>query len=505
MDEEKTEYPVTNPNIKHGHIAVPIVQGHHTHTRGLFQRVLSFKQAALFMLMHFLVISVVQGYFYALRLILRSRGGSYEDQATLSISDYPYTFKFLLAPILDRYYLSRVGRSRTYLLSTAAILALSFIGIGPIIEEMLDEKRITALFVINLGVNIVVCVAQIAGESWVLTLFKDEDEKSKASTFINVGYNIGYVLGFNIFIPLNDLEFLNTTFFKNHPLSHPLVENIYMCYFISLLFLLEFLTILLFISEKRAENNPSSLLQIIKIIPKHFTNKNMRSLIVYFFITSFVYYSVDQSFDYMLVQNGVMNMSPSTISNIDTVLYPVLLVISLGTVYFMKTGQLLKMYHLNLIVVLLTATYRYFMVVDLLNNANEERTIIARSYASILYGMDFTSFFLMGYFNTIVSEEVGNTGITCLIALMNWTTIISSTVGFALLEYIDFTILVPIVIILQGIILVFTYNMGRRIDAKPAHLFDLSDNPKDNNKETEEINTGSVQTRESNATLALTQ
>jgi len=443
-------------------------------TKGCCQSILSFKAAAVYMFFLYLSISTLQGYFQGLRLILRSRGASFEDQSKLSFADYPYTFKFLFAPMLDRYFIKRVGKSRTYIIGGCAVIVPLFLIMGPIIEDLLDHKKILPLLSLTMSINCLVSLVQISGESWVLTLFRDDDEKSKASTFMNVGISMGTVLGYNLFIPLNDLEWLNDTFFENKPLNTPLVTNTMMCLFIAGMFFVAGVITLLFISEKYSTEKQASLKEIWAILPRHATNKDMRNFILYFFCASFVYYTVDQAFDLTLVQNGYMNLSPSVISNIDTLCYPIVFVLSMGTIYFMKKGQLIRMYHLNLFVVCFSGTFRYLMCMDLMINQNVLRTIIARCFASVLYGMDFTGYFLMAFFNTIVDESVGNTGITSLIAIMNQTYVLSATVGFALLQQFGFPLYVPTILVAQFCILVLLFPLSFKIDKKDAKLFDLS-------------------------------
>ena len=167
------------------------------------------------------------------------------------------------------------------------------------------------------------------------------------------------------------------------------------------------------------DKKSKDIVKILSIVPRHVTNSHMRGFIAYMFATRFIYFLIDFGLDLKLVKNGYLNISRSTISNIDTVVYPLIFVLSLCTIYFTKKGQLIKMFHLNMFVVVLTGLFRYLTYLDLTTNRNYTRTFGARVISGVLSGLDFSTIFLMGFYNTIVNKAVGNTGITCLIALMN--------------------------------------------------------------------------------------
>lgn len=94
-----------------------------------------------------------------------------------------------------------------------------------------DVVPLTVLFTI---VNCLVIFIQISGESWILTMFSKET-KTKASTFLSVGQTLGVILGYNIFTPLNDVDWLNNNIFVDNPISSPLVTHTMMCFFMAAL------------------------------------------------------------------------------------------------------------------------------------------------------------------------------------------------------------------------------------------------------------------------------
>ncbi len=180
---------------------------------------------------------------------------------------------------------------------------------------------------------------------------------------------------------------------------------------------------------------------------------------------------VDFSLDLKLIKNGYMNLSRSTVSNIDTLVYPIVFVLSFCTIFYMKKGQLIKMFHLTMYVVLLTGVFRFIMYLDLVHNRDVNRIILARVVSGVLTGMDFTTFFLLSYFNTIVNKVYGNTGITCLIALMNQTAILPRTAGLFVLQYVNYELFVIICLSVAAVILTLMFPYSYVLDSKDPKLY----------------------------------
>lgn len=446
-----------------------------------FQRTLSFRQAATWVFVHYLTIGLIQGYFTSVQFNLQSEGANMKDQSTLTLALYPYSFKFLISPILDRFYFFKVGRSKTYILFGGAVIGSAFLFLGPTVGTFVTERKVVPLTLLFALINCLVCVVQIAGESWILTMFSKE-EKTKASTFLSIGQSLGVLLGYNVFTPLNDVAWLNDNIFPNSPRTTPLVSHSMLCYFISILYFSQITINLLFIAEEKIlDKNAKKILKILSIVPRHATNSHMRKFIMYIFACRFIYYQIDFSLDLKLVKNGYLNLSRSTVSNIDTVTYPIVFCLSFCTIYFLKKGQLIRMFHLNMFVVVLTGTFRFLNYLELTQNRSERLVLIARVFSGILTGMDFTTFFLMSFFNTIVNKAFGNTGITCLIALMNMTGSVSRSVGLYMISHIKYELYVPICLVAEFIVLILLFPYAFVLDSKESKLFDLSEPEKTQN------------------------
>lgn len=445
------------------------------YTTMFFQRPLTFRQAGTWVFCHYLMVGLIQGYNVSVQYNLQSNGASFSDQSTLSLALYPYSLKFLFSPILDRYFISKMGRSKTYIIIGGTVLGSVFCFLGPTIQTLVDETKVVPLTVTFFIVNFMVTIVQIAGEAWILTMFNKED-KSKASTFLSLGQSLGVILGYNVFTPLNDVTWLNNNLFPNDHRNTPLVTHSMFCITVALYIFAQIAVNLLFIAEERMiDKKAKDICKILSIVPRHVTNPHMLAFVGYMFATRFIYYMVDGAYDLELVRNGYLDIGRSTLSNVDTITFPFVFMMSYMTIYFMKRGQLIRMFHLTMFVVILNGTFRYITWLNLVVDRNLTLAIIARVFSGIIAGMDFTTFFLMSFFNTIVNKAVGNTGITCLIAIMNQTGTLSNTLGLKLISIVGFSPVVITCLSVQLVLLIALFRYAKYFDNKDPKFFDLSE------------------------------
>src|SRR3954467_7942824 len=61
---------------------------------------------------------------------LRSEGVDLKSIGLFALIQFPYTWKFLWAPLMDRFALGRLGRRRGWMLGTQVVLLLMVAGMG---------------------------------------------------------------------------------------------------------------------------------------------------------------------------------------------------------------------------------------------------------------------------------------------------------------------------------------------------------------------------------------
>lgn len=466
-------------------------------TNMFFQRTLSIRQKYLLLFFNNVVYGCAYGYYFSVQTRLQEEGASFKQQAALSVAFYPFSFKFIIAPFLDRFYSYKLGRSKTYVLLGSCLNCFVFYMLSSRVENYLDNKDVATLMISLFIVTCVVCMIEIATDCWTLTLFDNDEQRSKSATYQNLGNMIGTLLSFNIFIPLNDVQWLNQNIFKKKPIGNPLVSHQEVCIFISVLYAIQFILMLFFVAEEIYINPDEEVTfsQVLKVFPRHFTNKNMFKFILYMFSCRFFYYMVDQIFDLKMMANGYHNVRRSYVNNLDTAYSPISVILSYLTVYYLVPGRLIRIFHSIMIVICIHGFFRYLTIMDLIINRNGSRAIVARGLSTMVIAMDYSAYFLYSYFFHITNPKIGNTGMCCLVAFMYQTSFLAQTAGFYLVDIFPFETMVPISLGIQAFLLIILYRFPNTLDKIDPGLFDLATDAPKESKE------NSVSTRSRSETL----
>ena len=270
-------------------------------TNMFWQRKLTLKQKILWLFLGNTVYGCAYGYYFSIQTAIAENGASYKDQSLLSVAFYPYSFKFILAPFLDRFYSYKFGRSKTYVLFGSLLNCSIFLVFAAKIQDYIDSNNVLVLMLSMLAVTIVLCMVEIATDCWILTLFT-EDERPRATTYESLGQLIGITLSYNIFVPLNDVTWLNDNLFPNDPREEPLVYHYQVCLAISVFYFIQFVILLLFVAEEMPiqSSDAVTFTEVLKVFPRHFTNKYTFRLVCYMFACRILCYMIDQTFDLYL-------------------------------------------------------------------------------------------------------------------------------------------------------------------------------------------------------------
>lgn len=78
------------------------------------------------------------GLLMSLPLILSSRGVSYADQGTLSFASWPYAIKILWAPFVDSFYIERIGRRKSWIVTIQLLLSFVSFTSGDYLSKILS-------------------------------------------------------------------------------------------------------------------------------------------------------------------------------------------------------------------------------------------------------------------------------------------------------------------------------------------------------------------------------
>ena len=94
----------------------------------------------------FLSIDIGWYYFFITMLIIFTLKGTSSDKiGVLTIQAYPNAFKWLVAPIIDTYFISKIGKRKTYLLIISVIHSVILIIVSVHINEWVQEENVNMI------------------------------------------------------------------------------------------------------------------------------------------------------------------------------------------------------------------------------------------------------------------------------------------------------------------------------------------------------------------------
>ena len=140
-----------------------------------------------------------------------ANGGTFEQQATLSLIAYALLVKFIFAPLIDTYYLAYIGRSKTYIFILGLIAGVVLLIFAPQAGIAVQNKQISLLTSFWLFVNLLANFQQVAFESWTVTIVARPYRKYMAIMLVT-GFATGYFASFNAFVCFNSVDCLQKYF-----------------------------------------------------------------------------------------------------------------------------------------------------------------------------------------------------------------------------------------------------------------------------------------------------
>ncbi|KAF0770586.1 acetyl-coenzyme A transporter 1-like, partial [Aphis craccivora] len=136
---------------------------------------------------------------------------TYNDQGSYSFVMWPYTIKLLWAPIVDSFYIRRIGRRKSWFIPVQYLIGALLLYFASNTDEWLPESGkpnlriiVYLLFIINL-LN---TTQDIIVDSWALTMLK-KNNVSYASTCNFVGVFLGMLIGSSSPVLLSSEQFCN--------------------------------------------------------------------------------------------------------------------------------------------------------------------------------------------------------------------------------------------------------------------------------------------------------
>jgi PAT family acetyl-CoA transporter-like MFS transporter 1 len=95
---------------------------------------------------------------------------TYSEVGIFLLCSYPFSLKILWSPIVDSYYLKKIGRRKTWVILTQSIVVIILIYLYINVQEILYYKRIYFLTIISFLLMFLISTQDIAVDGWSLTL-----------------------------------------------------------------------------------------------------------------------------------------------------------------------------------------------------------------------------------------------------------------------------------------------------------------------------------------------
>ena len=397
----------------------------------LLNRTPTVRAANIMMFCLWFIIGLIQAYQGAVSMKLQEKKATMTQQAFFTIAAYPYTFKLIFAPFMDTYFNRTIGKCKTWLVPSTFLLGVMMTFLGLYIEDYLNPEKITTLTIAFLFVNLVQVLSHICSEMWIVKLYEDEDDKSKGSMVINFGSTIGSFVGFNLFIPLNHVGWLNEHFFTEHPRTEPLITDRQLLLFVAGLSFAFSAVVLIFFAERMAstELKEKSVGQVLCMIPKFFTNTNLLWYMGYqacFRIPSGI---VASTVSLRMIDEG---MQSADLTMVSSIAFPVYLVAAPFVMKLMKKGKLLQYGYVLTLIGSISSILSIFVFFDFERNHAKTRTLALLLVLSMFDSCIMSQVFNDSYVNVITNENVGSTFYTFMMCWNNTASIYSSSLGLKL-------------------------------------------------------------------------
>lgn len=333
-----------------------------------------------------------------------------------SIVYYPLSYKMLWGPIVDMFYIKKLGKCKTYLVSCGVALSIIWYITAGHTESMFSPEGVIPLTLTWFGIFNMIVLFQCAGDIFLLKISPDVT-KAELSMFQDLGLVVGEFFAFNIFMPLNGLKSLNKYFFVGNPLTEPVISYKQMLIFMATMTLILSLSILLFVGERITEHhtNQVSCKKLGKVLPKFFNRPSMVKLLAYVIFLRLFRYMVNGTIYPRLNKLG---LNKEDLANLDTVIFPVYFLLS----YFvlkkmMVAGKLMKMNHIMITISSVLLLCKFILVKDLELNSQPSRTFWIMAIIMFIERFAIRPVYLAGFINTIAPLQIGATFVSLFMSI----------------------------------------------------------------------------------------
>ena len=395
-------------------------------------------------------------------LILINAGAGLADLGLLTISNYPFSLQFLAGPILDRYFSPRLGKRMSYIkpcLYTFLILS--------IITCFSADKYVMSLNTLHLAIMSLLMVLNaviliISSDGYLVSMVPAE-KRTYLSMLKQVASATGGFVSYNIFVPLNNLDFSNRHLYKEPHTTPWLTFRTYFLIisavaFIYILFVQKYAR-----KEPHALDQLNSMPKILKLTKGFWTNKYLFSCLLFILVWRIGFAPLEALFFPVMIQGGFPAV---TFIDIVTLLYPFGIVLSvLGGYYALKNRQnRFRLLYVHIGIRWLTSFLQYWM----LKTYSSEDWKGAFWMVTLWQVLTMTHYSLLGiatesFFAEACDSRIGTTYMTIYASISSLGDNVPKTVMYFIIGPENWEGITFVLWIYVGILLLFSMPVAKKI------------------------------------------
>ena len=458
------------------------------------------------MLITFLMF-IPEGFYHlqwAIQLEVQQNGATLDQQSLFSLYALGSLARFVVMPFIDTYYIKKIGRSKTYVLIfgsiSATILLLLSLDSDSDIKNLKIRKLTGYWFCMAVSDSVFISAAN----SWLVTMFEDK-YKEKAGTARYFGIGVGMILTYNVYIPLRSKEFMNNHFFKEKPLTAPLVSSNALIFSFAVTYYLILAMLALFVPELRLdnENSQKSITAKYQHLQKNEANsqtletpseanqalstqpqpQKMGIIAVFkqllknrFWLILYGYLITAAAVSYLgiSVQNMTMiksGLKPVTMSSADTFSKIPAMLIAYFFNKAVERGRLMQLYHFTFTLYFTSYIARSFLIAELVSSKGESFTryfyVLVGAQSLLFQAARLDSIYSVGYMNIIVEKEFAGALMICFTAARYISGHSSISLGFKIASFLGYGFFQRV-----WFFLLFCFSLGGFFVAKGLDMVD---------------------------------
>ena len=151
---------------------------------------------------------LILGLSTSIPIFLTSAGATWKQQTAYNFVHYPFSFKLIWAPLIDVFYIRRLGRRQTWLLPIQFILGSVLILLSFNIRSLIADLRVVPLTIFFFFIIFFTATQDICVDGWALALFATSNVVWQSASQ-TIGQSLGRFLGSSFLLTFEAANFTN--------------------------------------------------------------------------------------------------------------------------------------------------------------------------------------------------------------------------------------------------------------------------------------------------------